>query len=231
MKLKTILSLAVAGSVLVVGAPTAQAQITKQGDAYLFRVKYTKGEVIRHVMTMNFDMGMGAPGGKKPAPMTSQSTQKVLSVSGDKATIEVTMGDVAGTKIPKQKITMDSRGRPSGGGSAQGNISVALPEKAVKVGSTWTGDLSGAMGGTASANATYKLLGFKTVGGKNAANIAFTVKGNVQGMAMSGTGTVLMLTSDGSMYSTSMAMTMNMPAQQKGAKPMNMKMSMTMVRK
>ncbi|MBL8048878.1 MAG: hypothetical protein JNJ45_09375 [Chthonomonas sp.] len=219
INLKALSLLGVAGLVLA-GAETTQAQITKQGDAYLFRIKFTPGQTIKYLMNMNMT---GTP---QPMNMNMTVSQKVKSVKGTTATIEATTSGIPGQKPMTQTMTIDNRGRATGAGAAGGS-QVAYPEGPVKVGQTWKGQLPG-MGQGMGGDATYKLVAIKTVNGKQVAQVSLSMNlSQGTAMKMSGTGTMYIFMSDGSLSTMSMNTNMSM---KQDKQTMNMKMNMTMKR-
>ncbi|HVT13477.1 MAG TPA: hypothetical protein VHE55_14530 [Fimbriimonadaceae bacterium] len=211
---------------LVVGS--ASAQIKKQGNGYLLRTKYTKGEVITYVT----DTKTNAQGRDMLISMTM--TQKVLSVSRTgAATVSMTMGKVLlngkpmGQQVPEkmQKVTFetDSQGHVKGGG--QQNTNVIMPDKPIPVGGTWSATTNAPIGTGQSmqVTVTYKLLGFEKKGKYQTAKISVKMSGSGQ-MAISGTGTMWLNMADGSMveYVNKASMTFG---------SMQMPMDMTVIRK
>lgn len=212
---------------LVVGS--ASAQVSKHGNAYLFRMKYTKGQTFKYVMKMTGQMNAQA------FAMTMPMTEKVTAVSpAGVATMTMAMGDMAMTvngkamnqKMPAnmQKVTVeiDSTGHAKGGVGQQ-NTSVALPEKPIPVGGTWTAKTNAptGMGQPMEVAATYTLTGFEKVGGFNTAKISVTMSGT-GAMTISGKGFLWLNMADGSMVKNTTKMSMTM-----GAMAMPMDMSIT----
>jgi hypothetical protein len=186
-------------------AGVAHGQVTKQGNGYLLRYKWTKGSTFKYTMTTTVNMG----GQKQATPGQSMSfTMRVLDVKNGNATIRVN-GTFGGNKMD-EKMVLDNRGRVVGkaSNSSMAQIAnIALPQNAIPIGGTWKSDLSGNLPGgmgTMNANNTFKLVRVANVGGRNIAEIG--VNGNLTGMAkMTVTGRYLMLVSDGSLS----GMTMN----------------------
>lgn len=214
---------------LLLAVGSASAQISKQGNAYLFRMKYTKGQTLKFVMKMTGQMNNQA------FAMTMPMTEKVTAVSrAGVATMNIAMGDMAMTvngkpmtqKMPAnmQKVTVeiDSKGNTKGGGGQQ-NTNVALPDKAVPIGGSWTANTTAptGMGQPMEVTATYKFTGIERVGGYNTAKIAVTMSGT-GAMAVSGKGFLWLNMADGSMVKNSTKMSMTM-----GAMVMPMDMSIT----
>lgn len=222
--MKLIKNLTVLGllSITFVGAQSAHAQITKKGDGYLFRIKWTPGQTIKYVMNMSMS-GDAMP---KPMNMNMSISQKVKKVAGTVATIEATTSGVPGQPKPQvQTMTIDNRGRATSGAAA--GSQVAFPEGPVKIGQTWKGSLPGMQQGMA-GDAVYKLLSVKTVGGKPVAEVGLSLNMKQGGaMSMTGSGTMLIFMADGSL--SSMTMNTNMSMSQQG-KTQKMKMGVTMRR-
>lgn len=159
---------------------------------YLLRVRLKTNEVFKYavdVETMGFTMNM-----------TMQ--QKVIGVSGNKFTVNTTMGAMkmngkpmpeAATKQIRQMLVTtvtDDRGRvistkttglPNMSSGAQ-NATVPFPAAAIAIGQKWSGKAN--INGT-EVQTDYKLAGVKSMGGVQVAVIESVPKG-VPGMKLSG---------------------------------------------
>lgn len=208
----------------------ASAQIKKvSGGAYLMRLKYTKGQVSHMELTtaitgMPPGQGGATADGKMTAIMQTHST--VQTVTNGNATMLVSVGPMTlnGKTVVQetkpQSVTVDPQGRPVGGagGQSQG-FGTRMPDKAVKVGESWSAPLPmghGTMGGGSGGTATYTFKGVKKVDGKQVAVVNMSVK-NPQ--IKSGSGTLYLMTSDGAIYKASLVLNTVNP--QSGA-PMSM---------
>lgn len=223
MKSKSILFVGALGiAMLAPLAPqTADAQVSKQGPAYLLRMKFVKGQVFKYSIVTT---GAMIPNGQK---MTS--TMTVKDVKNGIATIDsvVSMPQGAAGRNSKpvtQTLQMDSRGKVVGKATASmgGAATPTLPERAVKIGESWNGDMK--MGGGINVTATYTLLSVKTVGAKTIAEIGQKVTGNMGAMGrMSGQGRMQLDGRDGSMLGGSVNMSVVMSGgQDPKAKPQTM---------
>ena len=186
-------------------AGSACAQISKQGNGYLFRMKFTKGQTITYVMKMNSQVGA------QPANVAMQLTQKTVAVAsgGKTATVNVTVGQPllngkplpqnskgpkTSTKPTSMTLTVDSMGHVQGG---QQQTSIDLPSNPVAVGGTWKSSSSiNQVGVSMEVFQTYKFIGMERVGGVNAAKVAVTMKGTGQ-IALTGSGTAWLSMADG----------------------------------
>ena len=191
---------------LIVVSSGASAQIRKAHGAYLFRVKFTKGQIIRYGIDSQVSMSKGA----KPIHAGGPMSSKVLSVNGDKATLEITSGPISmnGRVLQEAKnvrVEEDTRGNVVGGTSQQ--IGLVFPQKAVKPGQSWDGQatLPSASGNMTKVNAHYRFIGMKTVGGHKAAQVAatFNMSSPIQA---AGRGMIYFLAQDGSMLRTDMTL-------------------------
>lgn len=196
----------------------ASAQIAKQGNGYLFRMKFTKGQAISYVMHMTSQ----APSGnvEVTAPMSQKTTDVTRSKDGPVATMTLTIGKMsmlmngkpldfpAASKPNSVSMQIDSLGHVAGGKESQ--TSVAMPEKPIPVGGSWSANTNVAqMGQSMQASATYKLLGFQKMGGFNAAKLSVSVLGAGQ-LSMKGSGTLWLDTRDGSLIKNTMKLTITM---------------------
>lgn len=227
MRYKAVLVLFAAGMVFG-GAKPAEAQITKQGAGYLFRMKFVPNAKASYTVTASNPMS------SNPIKMTM--TQVIKSVKNGIATIEFKINSTSQGNVPRDPMTMqmDSRGRlvgnAAGGMGSMGN-NIELPQGPIAIGQTWKGEVSGAQGMKVSA--TYKFVGIKKIGNFDCAQVAVSSTGGMAQMKMNGTGTVYMRLADGSAQSMNMSMNMTMtpPSDTKGGgKPMNMTTTITMVR-
>ena len=172
----------------------ASAQITKTGDTYLFRVKYVKGTKTVYTIVST------TPLLSKPIPMTM--SVGVKDVKGPNATIELSMGAVAGQPARSATIVVDNRNQSDGAAG----FGVALPVGPIKVGAKWKASLpmQGTSGGPAETSPTYTFRGIRTVSGKQVALIDITLSGGTQG-----TGSLTLLVSDGTLFSNNMKLGIN----------------------
>lgn len=187
-------------------AGAAHGQVTKQGNGYLLRYKWVKGQTFKYTLTTSVSLNGQKQSG---ANQGMTYTMRVLDVKNGNATIRVT-GEMGTQKID-ERMTLDNRGRMVGKQTSNANMtqlsSIALPEKPVAIGGTWKSNLAGnlpqGMGNMSAVN-TFKLVRVGNVGGRNIAEIG--VNGTITGFAkMNVTGRYLVLVSDGSVS----GMTMN----------------------
>lgn len=211
----------------------ADAQVTKQGNAYLLRMKFTPGQTIRHRISTSGDM--------MPQPMIITSAMRVTRVANGIATIETStqMPAARGQKAPepiKQTVQMNNRGVIQGQQQGMGASTPTLPEKPVRVGESWTGSVAGMAG--LNMNARYTLAGIKNVGGRQVAEITMSMTGNMSGgggpSRMSGQGRMNLDMRDGSMLNGTVNFNMTLPGRRgedgKPGKPQTFKMTTTMTR-
>ncbi len=205
-------------------ALSASAQVIPAGGGYLLRTKYSPGQTIK----FRADTAMGAAAQQGMA-MVLPFSMSIKAVKNGIATIDYSIGPMSmNGKTQGQQQTMtaqlDNRNKLVDG-SAKGMQfgSVGFPEKPVKIGQSWTGDVSGLgrMGPGMTAKGTYTLKGVRRVGGKQVAEIG--VKLNVsggQGFSATGSGSFFVMTSDGSLHSASLTQNISMGAQ-RGQAPMS----------
>jgi NMD protein affecting ribosome stability and mRNA decay len=193
----------------LLAAPSfSDAQVTQQGNKYLFRMKFTKGQKVSYKMTST-STGMGSQAISTSMTMTTT----VTDVKNGKATMEVAMGQILMNGKPmgqggqKQTITVDSTGG-NVQGAGMGTVGANFPKEAIAIGDTWKASVPVAAGGAGSGNmqSTYKFVGFTNVNGIRAARITISVSG-----FSTGSGTMLVDTRDGSMISTDITTTTKIP--------------------
>jgi hypothetical protein len=224
-----IMALAVLGSAFVPRA--SQAQITKTGNAYLFRMKYTKGAKYKFVLNSS------VPVAKKPKAtnLSVPYSMTVSNVTGNVGTLNMQVGPsrIGGKVVgPVQNVVvkLDTRGRIIGNNTNPSNISgIVFPDKPVKIGDTFPVNgnaATGAAGMTISGN--YKFIGIKTVGGRQVAELAITLSGS--GTASSqGSGTSFLDVADGQIVTATINQTITVQPQ--GGKAISMKNSVVISRK
>jgi hypothetical protein len=185
---------------------TAGAQITKQGDAYLFRMKFSKGQKMSYTITSSAKVPNNPAAIKAVVPMS----MTVQDVKGGIATIQLVTGPMTvngkplGPQPQTTVIKLDDRGKPVGGAMPGQQVSTQLPEKPLKVGGTYTAtNTVNMMGQQFAVKSTNKFLGIKHVGSRNVAAIATTMTGS-GAMKSSGTGVAYLDVKDGSLVSMKM---------------------------
>jgi len=186
---------------MVAGISSSYGQVSKQGSAYSFKMKFTKGQ------KLNYKVKAETSG-----PMTSvvgmSMNMLVKDVQKGVATVEVSMGGMTmngksmgqgGAQGMKQLVKMDASGKAVGGGMT--GMSGNLPTKPVKIGESWKSNSVPMAGPGMSGNmsAIYKFTGFKAVAGKNCAEIAVSMTG-----VTSGSGKIYVDAADGSMVVTNL---------------------------
>ena len=106
------------GSAGLLATANVDAQVTKVENGYLFRIKYTKGNITHYQLTTTTTLppGMAGPNSDKPMimNMVAPITMTVVSVTGNKATIKSDVGPMmmngsALSKVQTQQITVDDR--------------------------------------------------------------------------------------------------------------------------
>lgn len=210
-------------------AGTSFGQISKNGDKYVLRYKFTKGATFKYQLNAT---SAGSMGGKPISQNTTIGISiKVKEVKGDNATLTVGATPQGGTAAQTQTVQTNTRGKLVGDSAATAsNLGIFLyPDKAVKIGETWTSTSSAATQGmNVKTTATYKLTGFKTVGGKQLAIIVAT--GTASSIfSMNFTTTYLIGMSDGWLVSSTSKMTASLPSGDP-KKPGKMTVSATMKR-
>ncbi len=170
---------------LLVASFVGLSVLASAQTSHLLRIKTKTGQTYRY--QMNMEQG----GNGQTMKFGIQMAMKVAKVQNNQFTINTTMGGVTmnGQAAPPQladtlkqmliTTVMDPRGRvlktetkgiPGMGSAAQGSA-VPFPEKAVKVGGTWTGEAE--VQGQ-KVKTSYKLVQIKSVLGKQAAVIHAT---------------------------------------------------------
>lgn len=194
----------VAGLGLLGLAFGASAQVTKTAKGYVFRQAYPVGKTL--VFNMNGDLGFGGQSFK----MASPTKVKTVSKKGDVYTLEVTSGPMTmngkaqsmngqAPKATTSTMKITSAGKIVDG-AAKGPYNImggmTMPEKPLKVGDKWTGNMNMPQMGGGAVKATYNFIGLKTINGKQVAQIGVNLVASGMG-EMKGTGTMNILVADG----------------------------------
>lgn len=197
-----LLAFGLAGSVL--------GQISKSGDAYLFRVHYSTGQTISFdTITTNASKGSSSAGVKFKTPMT----MKVLSVVKGIANLEVTMLPTLmvgnpNPVLPKNvvHVQLDERNQTLNK-SVIPNHQLTYPTRPIKPGARWTAILpinNPATGSIDKIDGQYLFAGMQQVDGQSVAVITYSLAGFARGQ-----GTMKLLAKDGSMFSNEVLMSLN----------------------
>jgi hypothetical protein len=183
-------------------APSSgDAQIVRSGAGYKMRAKYVKGTVMKYTIAATYSMGGS---GTKSQPIEMPMSLKVIDVKGGVGTVQFQLSMPGGGKPMEGTVKMDAQGRAVGKSNPmlQGVGSVFLPDKVLKVGDTWTSTSdSPSVVGDLKAKTTYRFKGIKSVKGKQVAELTLSSSGASKGIKMSGSGTMLLLVSDASLFS------------------------------
>lgn len=198
-------------TILVVAtAALSSAQVTKSGNAYLFRMKYAQGNVLKYSVLSTIG-GMSQNG--QPMKFTLPMIWKVVSVAKGVSTIDTTVGPVSmGGNQPmmqatKNRIQLDNRGRLVGQPGTGQQVTPALPEKPIRVGQSWssTAPINLPTQGESKISATYTFKGVKVVEGKPMAELAVKTSGQAVG-----SGTMLLMMKDGTLFRSQLKMDLQM---------------------
>ncbi|CAN5454763.1 hypothetical protein BH11ARM2_BH11ARM2_28700 [soil metagenome] len=216
-------------------AAFSSAQVTKVGSAYQFRLKLAAGTSYKYSMNI-IQKGTTTPGGGIAVKVPF--SQKVVSITGDTATITYSAGPIMlnGQPLsPKPSVgtaKMSRQGKVVGGSMAAGQGVAVFPATPVMPGSSWSSDVPlGGMGasGGSTAKATYRFVGVKNVGGKQVAELAVTVVGTGQ-TKVNGSGTTYVLLTDGAPWKSNLTIKISgIQAQGTTAPAMTMQMAITRV--
>jgi hypothetical protein len=225
-----------AAAVLI--APNADAQITKQGNGYLLRMKFAPK------MSATYSMVSKGSGAGQTFTTTMTVKQTVQSVKNGVATMVynvsgMTMNGQKSTQTPQAiTVQVNNRGKIMGNstGNQMMNSSIELPAGPVPIGGKWSAKMTVPAGpmGNLTMNSNYKLSGVKTVNGIPCAVIEVSGTGKSAQMNVTTKGTLLLRLSDGSLQSTNQTQTMAMTmggGQSGKTQTINVTNTMTMTRK
>lgn len=221
-------------------ASIGAAQVTSSGGGYDIKVKYAPGKTYNYNLATAIKMS-GGPQGTPPGQTINISLkQRVLSVKNGIATLQVTTTGAPGGSPAPQTVQVNNRGKIVGGKSANNgfNFLSGFPARPLKVGERWTATTPFPMGpmGNGNANVTYVFRGMKNVGGKQAAQIDFSIV-MAGRTSMKGSGTAYLGAADGQLVNSTMKgnltlspAAMSGQAPRPGAKPMTIGLNVNMKR-
>lgn len=198
MKLASTILLTGLLAAAVTTAPTpSSAQISKSGKKYVLRMKWSKGQ------KLNYNIAM-AMGGQKP--MNMGLSYYVKSVKGKSGVLEVT-ASAPGGQPTTETVTVDERGRLSGGSASMNGNVLEYPAGAIGIGESWTTDATfpGAPGGL-KGKAKNTLKGVRKVNGKEYMHIESKMNAKGTQVTASGVNNVLVGMADGQILRSTMKM-------------------------
>lgn len=207
-------------------ATPALAQTTRQGDAYLMRMRFVPNTTMSYQVNTSITPANAPQGKAAPQGMSFPMSIRVISVNRQGvATVEysigpMTMGGQKSGQAQTMRAEMDNRGRLVGNSNPQlqGLSSMTLPEGPVRLGGTWSAKIAApGMPGGGGLDATYRLQSIQGTGARQVAVISVTTSGTIGGMQVSGSGTMNIRMSDGSLESATLNQRITAPAQGKGA--------------
>ncbi len=199
----------------------ASAQITKVGSGFRLRVNYKKGSTIKFNSISSIDSANNSLSNIK---LKVPIKLAVLDYKQGVALVQLTMGAIVmnGEELQPEKsatFPLDNHNRTpvkgaknqvipfANGESAlvtnsrppQGTqgIGTALPDKVVHLGDTWKSEMPVNIGGrTEVLHGVYRFAGIKGQGPQAVGVVTYALSG-----AATGTGTMMMLTRDGTLFS------------------------------
>ena len=157
-------------------ASAALGQVSKVGNRYLFRVKYTKGEVLNYKMIAS-DPGMNAD-------VTMPIKVRVSSVSHGVADVFYSTSVAVNGHVgpsQEQEVLVDSLGQALDGSTT---TLITFPAKPIRIGDSWSAALPGSQM-LDGVRGKFTFAGLRLVGGVNEAIV--NIKLNFTG-AMHGSG-------------------------------------------
>lgn len=218
-----VASVMVLSGVAVFAPSISEAQVKKSGSKYQMRMQWKKSA------KLGYNIEVKQVGGSS-APMKMGMDYLVKDTKGTSGTVEVTVRG-AGQTPQKETVTIDDRGRVTGGNaSGFGNI-LEFPAEAIAVGGSWKtkANLPDMGGGTMAGTATNTLKGFRTEGGKQYAHVYTELTTTGGGLSGSGKTNTLVSMSDGHILRSTMAMTMSITLKDSQGKPMKQSFDMSVV--
>lgn len=198
----------------------AMSQVRRVGNAYQFRAKYVKGSTIAFEMTtLVAPFGSGATAGNQkvtlPVVMRIQDIRKQPGKAGmNVAKIRSEAGPVLLNGKPFREkaveiVFVDELNRLQEGGNQEvPQFTTPLPEKAIRIGQSWSSTIDPAesIPFSMKVNATYKLTRVTRI----FAYVSVTLVGKGTGdskVSTKGQGTMMLRVRDGTLHSLKMTQT------------------------
>jgi hypothetical protein len=220
-------TLAVAG---ITFAASCFGQVTPSKGSYLLRMKFKKG-----VVRFDTKINQVAPAGKGVS-VGMPFVQKIVKVDKGVASMAMVIGPMLlngksfGEAQTTQIIRVNSQGMIQGSATTSGQGLTIFPVKPVKSGDVWSSSITVPSVGsnTATASATYQFVRLTQYLGKPVAELKTKIVSN-RGGDISGTGTTLILASDGSLLHSDLQM--NFGGTGVDGKPTSMRFNVVITRK
>ena len=188
-------------------AAPAPAQIVKTPNGYLLRVKYVPGQVVRFETSSSIaNKGTSEPSSVLKMPITLS----VLNVKGGKAYLNLSMGAgvLDGNKVSdptEVKMSLDDRNQADKGPGVPGIG--AFPDRPMQAGSTWhSGVPIRALGTLLKVDGVFRFQGMKPTQNGPLAVISYSLSGGA-----TGTGIMMLMPKDGSIYSNETNLSVSAP--------------------
>lgn len=199
------------GTALLVLALASPAQVSRQGDHYLLRVKWQKG----HSYTYTISTKVTVPGAREPIGQVSSYVMKVKDVRNGVATLEYQFRNVQGMSDKVETAKVDSHGKTVSGDSPATELA-GLPDRPLRIGETWsnTTTTESLMGKMTIRNAL-TLKKIDTVGGKKVAVLSLAMKLDGAKVKGTGSGTVYVDVADGMTVRADMEQRLTVPTTDK----------------
>lgn len=207
-----IVAVAFLGTSLAIAPSPSEAQVSKSGSKYLFRINWAKGKTYKWKVATSFT----TPGAAKAQSYNSNYSAAVKDVKNGIATVTFTTGAMPGQPAPAPTtVKIDNRGKIQGSAGGLEQVQAQMPAEPIAIGGKWSSTQKMGTGPAAGMTVatTYVFKGIKTVGGKQVAEISASTKttGNPS-MTGSGTGTMLVDMADGQLRSFTMSQNMSIKA-------------------
>lgn len=176
-------------------AALAPAQVSQSSGGYLLRMKWAKGDNFKYSVATTTETSTGTK-----VPLAMEYSIKVDSVVNGVANVTITSTSPMIQQPSVLKSKMDGRGEVEEKGKTGALRFPRLPEKPVKVGSSWTNEVTTPTGaGTIKVKSTYTFKGVQTVDKISCAII--TVSSSSTGdFASTTTGTMYVQVSNGQLF-------------------------------
>lgn len=187
----------------------ASGQIKQQAGGYLFRLRLKAGQTLFY----NIHSTASSKAFTRSLLITGPLSLQVTAVKNSVGTVLETVGPLRSQvqTVPAQRIQFkeDALGHAVQGREGGQNMVIPYPAGPKKPGQSWEGDtLVQGLGPSTHAHAVYRFAGLRKVEGQLMAElyVTFTVRG---ASAATGKGAILLLMADGSIWKTSVNLTLN----------------------
>src|SRR5690606_20877564 len=130
-----VVAVALLGTSLAIAPTASEAQVSKSGSKYLFRIAWAKGKTYKWKVATSFT----TPGAAKAQSFNSSYSAAVKDVKNGIATVTFTTAAMPGQAAPAPTtVKIDNRGKIQGSAAGLEQVQAQMPAEPIAVGGKWT---------------------------------------------------------------------------------------------